>query len=149
METIIQKALKILLDKFGADYDVVTVSEENGHYRANIETTDPARIIGKNGATINALEMFLKMILHEQNGEKIFFTLDVDGYKKSREDAVLDKVKAKIEWMKEQNIGELRLWPMRAGTRRMVHLWIAKEYPELTTDSDGDGRNRAIKVMYK
>jgi len=149
METIIQKALKLLLDKFGAEYDVVTVTEDSGHYRANIETAHAARLIGRNGSVINALELFLKNILFEQTSEKLFFTLDVDGYKKAKEDALLAKVQKKIEWMKESNLGEMKLWPMAPKIRRIVHLWIASEYPELTTDSDGEGRERAVKVMYK
>ena len=149
METIIQKALKLLLDKFGADYDVVTVTEESNHYRANIETSTPAEIIGKNGAVINALESFLKNILFEQTSEKIFVTLDVDGYKRAKEEALLEKVAKKIEWMKEQNLGEMKLWPMHPKTRRIVHLWIAQEFPELTTDSNGEGKERAVRVFYK
>lgn len=149
METIIQKALKLLLDKFGAEYDVVTVIEDNGRYRVNIETADTARLIGKNGSILHALELFLKTILFEQTSERIFLSLDIDGYKKSKEDAMLEKVAKKIEWMKEQNLGEMKLWPMNAGVRRIVHLWVAKEYPELTTDSTGEGRERSVKVMYK
>lgn len=149
METIIQKILKLLLDKFGADYYAVTIHEENGHYRANIETDSAGRLIGKNGAVLDALESFFKTMLFDQSGEKIFVTLDVDDYKKARQDKVLEKVAQKIDFMKESNVGEMKLWPMRAGLRRVVHLWIDANYPELTTDSVGEGRERAIKVMYR
>ena len=149
MESIIQKALKLLLDKFGSEYDLVSVMEENGHYYANIETADASRLIGKHGQTINALEMFLKQILFAKSDEKIFLTVDVDGYKKNRQKQLFEKVAAKIDWMKENALSELNLWPMGGGQRRMVHLWIADEYPDLTTDSIGEGRERAIKVFYK
>ena len=149
MESIIQKALKLLLDKFGSEYDLVSVMEENGHYYANIETADASRLIGKHGQTINALEMFLKQILFAKSDEKIFLTVDVDGYKKNRQKQLFEKVATKIDWMKENALSELKLWPMGGGQRRMVHLWIADEYPDLTTDSIGEGRERAIKVFYK
>ena len=149
MESIIQKALKLLLDKFGAEYDLVSVAEESGHYYANIETADASRLIGKHGQTVNALEMFLKQILFAKSEEKIFLTVDVDGYKKNRQKQLFEKVAAKIDWMKENALSELNLWPMGGGQRRMVHLWIADKYPDLTTDSIGEGRERAIKVFYK
>jgi predicted RNA-binding protein Jag len=76
METIIQKALKILLDKYGAQYDCVTILEESGHYRANIETPEPARLIGRNGAILSALQLVLKNILWSQNEEKAFVTFE-------------------------------------------------------------------------
>lgn len=149
METIIQKALKILLDKFGADYDCVTVTEESGHYRANIETPDAGRLIGKNGAILNALQILLKNILFHQNAEKLFVTVDVDNYRKDQDEKMLTRVRNTIEMMKEQNLGEIKLNPMKPYLRRLVHLWIANNYPELTTDSEGEGQYRAVKIIYR
>lgn len=149
METIIQKALKILLDKYGANYDCVTVVEENGHYRASIETPDAAKIIGRNGATLNALQTILKNMLWTQNEEKMFVTIDVDGYRQEQYERVYERVKKTIELMKERNLSEVKLDPMRPFTRRLVHLWIAENYPDLSTDSVGEGMDRAVRVHYK
>ncbi len=149
MESIIQKALKLLLDKFGAEYDCVTVAEENGHYRANVETPNAARLIGRNGATLNALQILLKNILWSQQEEKIFVTVDVDHYRKDQEDRLLEKVKRTIEMMKDRNLSEVKLFPMSSYFRRIVHLWITQQYPEMMTESIGEGKTRAIKVFYK
>ncbi len=149
METIIQKALKLLLDKYGADYDCVTVVEDNEHYRATIETTDAARMIGRNGTILNSIQILLKNILWAQNEEKVFVTLDVDGYREDQYEKTYEKVKHTIEMMKERNLSEMTLYPMKPFLRRLVHLWIAKNYPELTTDSVGEGVKRAIRVLYK
>jgi predicted RNA-binding protein Jag len=149
METIIQKILKLLLDKFGAEYDVITIHEENGHYRANVETSTAGSLIGKNGIILNSLEHFFKEVLYKQSDEKVFVTLDVDNYKKEKQDKVLGKVQQRIDYMKDTNVGEMKLWPMHPGLRRIVHLWVATSYPELTTDSVGDGSNRSIRVLYK
>jgi len=149
METIIQKALKILLDKYGANYDCVTVVEENGHYRANIETPDTAKIIGRNGSILNAIQTILKNILWTQNEEKVFVTIDIDGYRQEQYDRVYDRVEKTIELMKDRNLSEVKLDPMRPFTRRLVHLWIAEKFPELTTDSVGEGDDRAVRIHYK
>jgi len=149
METIIQKALKILLDKYGAQYDCVTILEENGHYRANIETPEPAKLIGRNGAILSALQLVLKNVLWSQNEEKAFVTLDIDGYKQEQYERIYARVKGTIEMMKERGLSEVKLSPMKPFIRRLVHLWIAENYPDLTTDSVGEGLTRAIQVRYK
>ena len=149
MESIIQKTLKLLLDKYGADYDVVTVSEENGQYRANIETSNKARIIGKNGDTLNAIQLLLKNILYRKSKENIFLSVDVDNYRKRQEDKIIDKVKHFIELMKENNLGEIKLPPMSAYFRRVVHMWILHNSIELASDSVGKGRDRAVRIFYK
>jgi len=149
MEAIIQKALRLLLDQFGAQYDAVGVIEENGHYRANIETMETGLLIGRRGNVLMSLETILKHIIWEQTGEKVFFSLDVDNYRKDRDDKVIATVNEKIDFMKDRGLPELKFQPMNPYTRRMVHLYIASKYPELSTDSVGEGRNRAIKVFYK
>lgn len=149
METIIQKALKLLLDKYGVEYDCVRIEEDNDHYYAIIETTDPSRLIGRNGATLNALQTILKNILWAKSEEKIFVTLDVDGYRRSQYEKTYEKIKKSIELMKERNLSEMTLYPMKPFLRRLVHLWIAKNYPDLTTNSVGEGVQRAIRIMYK
>jgi len=149
METIIQKALKILLDKMGAEYDCVSVAEKDGHYRANIETPDAGKLIGPNGATLNALQILLKNVLYHQTSERLFVSVDVDGYRADQDDRFLKKIEESIEMMRDQNLGELKLSPMKPYLRRLIHLWIPANYPDLTTASIGDGMQRAIKITHK
>ena len=149
MESIIQRELKRLLDKFGADYDCVTVTEEGGRYIANIETAYPPRIIGRHGSVIDALQMVFKNVFFARQQENVFLTLDVSGYRAEQEKRVTDKVQRTIETMKEQNLGEIKLFPMNPHFRRVVHLWVAQNYPELTTESIGNNLERAVRVFYK
>lgn len=148
MESIIQKALRLILDKFGATYDCIMVLEENGHYKANIETDDAARLIGRNGAVLNAIQLLLKNILWEQNSEKFFVSVDVDNYRKDQEERLLEKVKEHINSMQENNHSETKLAPMSPYFRRLVHIWISNNYSDLTTESIGEGENRAVRVFY-
>lgn len=149
MESIIQKTLKLLLDKFGAEYQVVTVIEEEGHYRANIETDVPAKLIGHNGAILNALQAVLKTLLYAKSEEKIFMTIDVDGYRKDQEERIYEQVQHYIDLMEQQNLSEIKLKPMPPYKRRLVHLWILNNFPKLSTDSVGEDRDRAIRVFHK
>lgn len=149
METIIQKALKLLLDKFGTEYDCVTVSEDNGHYRANIECPNPARLIGKNGETLGAIQTLLKNILYANKQEGLFVTVDVDNYRKDQEDRMIGKAQKFIDTMRDQNLGEIKLPPMTPYFRRVVHMWVLNNFPELASDSVGEGPTRAVRVFYK
>ena len=149
METIIQKALKLLLDKFGADYDCVMVSEEDGHYRANIECANPARLIGKNGETLNSIQTLLKNILFTQNKENVFLSVDVDGYRKTQEDRIISKAEYYLNTMRDQNLAEIKLPPMNPYFRRLVHMWVLNNFPELQSDSTGEGQNRAVRIFHR
>lgn len=149
MESIIQKAIKRLLDKFGAEYDCVTVSEENGHYRANIECEAPARLIGKNGDTLNAFQTLLKNMLYAQNKENLFVTVDVDHYRKAQEDRMIEKAQKYIDALRDKGLSEIKLPPMNPYFRRVVHMWVLHTFPELQSDSVGEGPKRAVRVFYK
>lgn len=149
METIIQKALKRLLDEFGAAYDCVMIQEDSGHYRANIETPHPARLIGKNGATLSSLQILLKTILWSQSQENVLVTVDVDNYLKQQEEKKIQVAERYINMMQERNLAEIKLPPMRALFRRAVHLWILNNRSDLATESVGEGRDRAIRIFYK
>ncbi|MCK5460658.1 KH domain-containing protein [Candidatus Gracilibacteria bacterium] len=149
METIIQTTLKLLLDKYGAEYDCVTISEENNLYRANIESTIPARIIGKNGDTLAAIQILLKNILFTQSKKNLFVSVDVDNYRKQHEDRIIEKAQKFIDIMKNENLAEIKLPPMSPYYRRIIHLWIVNNFPELSSDSIGEGTARAIRLFYK
>ncbi len=149
MESIIQKALKLLLDKFHASYDCVMVTEENGQYKAIIECSTPARLIGKNGDTLNAIQLLLKNILYSQNKENIFVSVDVDGYRAAQENQRIEQAKKYIGMMKEQNLSEMKLPPMNPYFRRVIHMWVLNNQPELQSDSIGEKEQRAVRVFYK
>ncbi len=149
METIIQKAIKLLLDAYGAQYDLVTVKEKSGHYTANIETDTPARLIGKNGSIINALQILLKSLLFRQSGERVFVTVDVDGYREQQHERVYGRVKEMIGMMRNENLPEITLPPMKPYLRRLVHLWIVDRFHDLTSESVGEDPQRAIRIFYK
>lgn len=149
MESIIQKALRLLLDKFDAEYDCVTVTEENGYYRANIETPDPSKLIGKNGVILQALQVVLKNILWTQTSENVFVSVDIDNYKKVQEDKVIERAQKSIDTMKSQNLSEIKLPPMSPYFRRVIHLWVAATLPEFGSDSVGQDRARAVRIFYK
>ncbi|MCB9809562.1 hypothetical protein H6771_01120 [Candidatus Peribacteria bacterium] len=149
METIIKRTLTQLLDLFGAPYDVIGVTDEDGHYRANIETVDPGQIIGTRGGVLHALETLLQHFLWKETGDRVFFSLDVDNYRKQKDEELLERIRENITFMKENGLAEFQLRPMRPYLRRIVHLHIASHYPELTTDSTGEGRDRAVKILYK
>ena len=149
METIIQKALKLLLDEYGAEYDLVTVTEKSGHYTANIETTAAARLIGRNGSVVNAMQILLKAILFRKSGEKVFVTVDVDGYRAAQHEKVFERVQAQIDTMRAAGKPEVTLSPMKPYLRRIVHLWVADSFHDLTSEGVGEDPERAVRIFYK
>ncbi len=125
------------------------IAEENGHYRASVETPEPSHLIGKNGSLLSAIQTILKVILWQQQEEKIFVTVDVDNYRGQQEDRVYEKAQKIIDLMREQNLSEIKLHPMSPYTRRLVHVWVANNFNDLSTDSVGEGAQRSVRVFYK
>lgn len=150
MESIIQKTLKLLLDKYGADYNLVSVVEDTpGHYRANIDSDHPSRLIGKKGDTITSLQILLKLILPKDIIESAFISIDVDGYRKKQEEDIISEVEESLQMMEEENLAEIKLRPMTPYFRRVAHLYITNNKPSLSSDSIGAGRSRAVRVFRK
>ena len=149
MESIIQKTLKILLEKLAVEFDFISVTDEDGNYRANIETPHAGRLIGRHGEILQALQILLKKILFAKNKEKIFVTIDVDGYQKNFDEKLIQRVEKRIAEMTEKNLREISLLPMGPYERRIVHLHITKNFPNFLTESFGEKNSRSIKISRK
>jgi len=73
--------------------------------------------------------------------------VDVDGYKKRQEESVLRLAERKAEYAIETQ-KEIKLPPMNPYFRRKVHLFLADKFKDkVTTESTGEGQDRAIKII--
>ncbi len=151
MELVIKETLEKLLDVLGAPYTAVKVVEENkGVYYVEIDTNNSSLLIGWHGENINAIQHVLKSLLWKQGVDsKSQVIVDVDGYKKRQEESVIRMAEKKAE----QAISTqktIKLPPMSAYFRRQVHLHLsndAKYKDAVTTESDGEGKDRCIKII--
>jgi spoIIIJ-associated protein len=104
-------------------------------------------LIGRRGQTLDALQYLVRLILTRQSKSKLPIMIDVDGYKQKRFDDLRAMALNVAEQVKARN-SSIRLEPMTAFERRIVHMALAKD-PEVTTESIGEGDYRKVVVYPK
>lgn len=111
----------------------------------SVYTPDNARfLIGKNGQNLKALEHLARSILLKDNKDIGILSVDVNDYKKSRASYVIDMAKQAVSKVRNTQKSEI-LDPMSAHERRVVHMELAA-YPDVTTESIGEGPSRRIVI---
>jgi spoIIIJ-associated protein len=125
----------------------VVRGEEENSFHVQLETKEPALIIGYHGETLSALQLFLNLHLHSLNDTWMNLTVNVNDYRERREAtlrSLADSVVARVIYSGTPHT----LPPMPASERRVIHLYLA-EHPEVSTSSEGVGRNRGIVISLK
>jgi len=153
MELLVKETLEKLLEVLGVPFTGVNISKEGKDaFYATIETEHSSLLIGWHGETIAAIQHLLKCLLWKQGVKsETQVIIDVDGYKKRQEESVIRLAERKAELaIHEQK--EVKLPPMNPYFRRKIHLHLAnseKYKNDVTTDSVGEGENRAVKIIPK
>jgi spoIIIJ-associated protein len=88
------------------------------------------------------LQFLVRTTLIQKTAELTRVNLDVADYKRRHNDRIAEQAE---KWAKEVlETGEpMNLRPMNAAERRVVHKGLA-DYSQLTSDSEGEGRDRHI-----
>jgi spoIIIJ-associated protein len=126
---------------------VEVIEEEGGMFRANIVTDRAPYLIGTYGERIDAIQHLLKNILWKQGfGETLFVIVDIDNYKKSREEKILSLAEEKIQAAQQTGIPQTMPY-LDPYLRKIVHTHIShKRFAGITTQSVGEGRDRRLKI---
>jgi len=108
--------------------------------------TDEARfLIGSRARTLYALEYLLRRLAERQvGGDRPNFFLDVNGYRYHQLEELKTEVKNVAKKVRLYRNG-IMLKPMSPFERRIVHMALA-EYPDITTQSVGEGESRRVVI---
>ncbi len=123
----------------------VAVEENDEEIVVDVEDEDdPALLIGKHGATIDALQHLAFRAASRGRDERKQVVVDAAGYRERRE--------AALHRMADRAVSEaldfdraVELEPMRAGERKVVHLYL-RERTDVETHSEGDEPDRRLVV---
>lgn len=113
-----------------------------GEYRQVRVVTDDssARIlIGRHGATVDAVEHLVERMASTARGDRVKMNLDINNYRRRREDGLVSRVAEAVARVKATG-QECHLEPMNARERRIVHLEAAgtKGLQTFTIGEEGD-----------
>lgn len=143
---VVRTFLESVLGLLGVDVEVDIDMEEDGlHCDLNTSADDGGLLIGRHGATLDALQYLTLRVLQAEGIERMRITLDVAGYRTRREKTL--KQLAQNAAAKVLDTGEsYHFEPMSAMERRVVHMTIL-EIEGLATESEGEGRRRHVVVF--
>ena len=122
----------------------VDIDESDEEIRATVNGDDLGLLIGKHGATIDAVQHLAFRAAYRGREERKQVTVDAAGYRERRE-AALHRMadRAAAEALRYDRGVELE--PMRAPERKIVHTYLS-ERTDVETHSEGDEPDRRLVV---
>jgi spoIIIJ-associated protein len=143
---VVRAFLESVLGLLGVEVEVDIDIEEDGlHCDLNTSSEDGGLLIGRHGATLDALQYLTLRVLQAEGFERMRITLDVAGYRTRREKTLQKLAQNAADKVLDTNRA-YHFEPMSAMERRVVHMAIL-EIEGLATESEGEGRNRHVVVF--
>jgi len=146
-EQDVRQALEDLLNKMKLDYRINNVEWDEGRVRINITGKDMGLLIGRKGETLNAVQFVLGLIVNRNREEKVRVVLDVEDYRKKREES-LEALALRLSDRVKKTRKSVVMRPMSSQERRIVHTALQGD-PQISTYSMGDEPNRKVVISLK
>lgn len=126
------------------DLDETTVC-----YRIDCKADDARMLIGRNGKTLESLQFVVRQMCRSNMLEHAPFVIDVLDYRSRRKRTMEDNAKRGAVDVLNGDVERFALEPMNAYERRLVHNYLQENFPELSSDSEGEGEERHIVISYR
>lgn len=120
---------------------------ENENINVLLVTDNNKIMIGKDGKTLNAIQIILRQSMNELTKFGLRIIVDVGNYKNKRLKNLEREVKKICHEVLKTKV-EVKLDPMNSYERRKVHS-IVSEFSELESISYGEDPNRYTVVKFK
>lgn len=149
-ESMVQEYLENFVRKTltNMDFQVETVSYiQDGRIYCNINTDHNSILIGKNGVILRAFNFIARHAVQNEFKKRFEISLDINGYKENR----YKKVSAMAKRLGKQVLHtkiDVKLDPLPADERKVIHQTIAEMNSHLKTESQGEGKGRFITISY-
>ena len=123
------------------------VRENEGIYNVLLVTDNNPIIIGKDGRTIDAIQLLIRQALTTQVGKNIKVIVDASDYRNNKQKNFEREIKKIAKEVLKTRV-EAKLDPMNSYNRRIVHSLLA-DYENIETESFGETPNRYLVIRYK
>lgn len=143
----IRQVLENLLNKMKINYEIANIEYEKDKVRINLIGKDMGLVIGRKGETLNALQYIVGLIINRQREERLRVILDVEDYRKKREES-LEALAIRLSEKVKETRKNIVMRPMSSQERRIVHTALQGD-PNITTYSIGEEPNRKLVITLK
>lgn len=127
-----------------ADFEVFNRDEQ---VKINITGLDLGILIGRRGDTLESIQFLTNLAVAKKLSNKTRIVIDVEGYRKRREETLIVLAKRLAEKVKKSG-NRIVLEPMSPQERRIIHTALQNEL-KVTTFSEGEEPHRRVVVALK
>ncbi len=146
-EELVRGVLEEILNKMQLEYEIERVECVENTVRINIVGKDMGLLIGRKGETLNAVQFLVGLIVNNKNEERVRVVLDVEDYRKKREES-LEALAIRLSDKVKKTKKNVVLRPMTSTERRIVHTTLQND-PEIATYSVGAEPSRKVIISLK
>ena len=138
--------LKGLVEEMEIELDIVGKTDGTDLFFL-LEGKDSGTVIGKRGATLDAIQYLTSLVVNKGNGEYIRVVVDAENYRAKREKS-LEKLAKRLAEKVVRSRRPFKLEPMNPYERKIIHATLQKD-PRVTTKSEGQDPYRRIHIELK
>lgn len=137
-----------LLEKMISKFEV-EVADDGGVFQVIIKTDEEvSTVIGRHGETIRAIQKILEVILYKKFNERVEILVNVNDFREKQKERLETMAREYADHTKATGTaGYIR--SLSSYERKLIHEFITANYPELTTSSVGEGRDRQLVIEVK
>jgi spoIIIJ-associated protein len=139
----VRALLERILEELGLDASVAVV-EEDEEIHADIEGEEVGLLIGRNGQTIDAIQLLCYQAAFRGRQDRKRVSVDAAGYRKRQSESL----RRRADMAAEDAVSHgqaVEMDPMGSNERRVVHEHL-RDRPEIETYSEGDEPSRYVVV---
>jgi len=140
----IEEEVKEFFKKIEFEIEIESLKLEEQTVQVNLKVREPQILIGEKGETLTEIQHLLKAILRRKIGKNFYLNLDINNYKKKKNDYLKELARSLADEVALTK-KEKELPPMPASERRIIHLELA-ERPDVTTESIGQEPERRVII---
>ena len=141
-----KKYLEDMLSFFGVNIEVEASLNDDVIELSVPSTENNSILIGRSAETLRSMQYVISTTLRNLHAAVIRVNIDIADYKKQRAEKLAEKARGWIEQVRET--GDSHIANLNAADRRVIHQ-VAKEFDDIETFSEGEGRDRRIIIAQK
>lgn len=145
----VEVAKNFLNDVFLAMGMTVTIEKLSAseHITLSLRGKDLGVLIGKHGRTLDALQYLANLAVTRDSEERFRIILDVENYRKRREDT-LNKLAMRLAEKVKRFGKKIMLEPMSPHERKIIHIALQNDQ-RIVTYSEGEKPFRKVVIALK
>jgi len=144
---VVQEETEALLKKIVSQY-TLEIIEDQGAFQIIVKTEDAPTLIGRHGETVRSFQKILEVVLFQLFKEPVRILINVNDYREKQTERLNEMAREYAQkTIDTKTAGYLN--DLSSYERRIIHQLITTEYPDLTSYSVGEGRDRQLVVDLK